>query len=409
MAEKYIHRNLEKVIKEVAKDYACLLLCGPRQVGKSTLLEHIDPNRKKVTLDDIEKRNLARTDPKLFLELHPYPILIDEIQYAPELFPYIKMRIDEGIPAGSYFLTGSQSFNLMRLAGESLAGRVAVLHLSGLAQNEVFAEKRPAKFKIAIDDLMKRAKLFEKAGIESIYQRIFNGSMPGHISGKFKNREVFYSSYVSTYIQRDVRNEIAGLREEVFFDFIRSVACRAAQTLNVHSIAVDVGINDDTAKRWLRILERAEIIFFLHPYSNNLLKRTVKFPKMYFFDTGLIAHLTKHSTPSILMNAAINGAILENYVVSELRKEYLNRGIFEIPMYYYRDKDGKEIDIVIEEDGKLYPIEIKKAYSVNKSMVKSFDVLKKAELELGTGAIICLQEEIGALDSETLLIPAGII
>ncbi len=405
----YIKRDMERLVLELTKEYSCILVCGPRQVGKTTMLKNImEKNRTVVSLDDLEERKLAATDPAMFLAVHPAPILIDEVQYAPELFSYIKMAIDNGAPAGSYWLTGSQAFRLMTLAQESLAGRVAVLHLSGISQKEMYGSGTIAPFEISLQSVSVRKENRQPADVNGIYERIFQGSLPALLSGKFTNRNVYYSSYLQTYISRDVKDEIEGVNETQFLDFIRACACRTGQLLNVHSIATDVGVSDQTAKRWLEVLEKSDVIFYLHPYSNNLLKRTVKAPKLYFFDTGLVAYLTRHSAPEILMNGAINGAILENYIVTEIRKTYLNMGE-ECYLHYYRDKDAKEIDLIIEADGLLHPLEIKKTSSPNLAMTSHFSVLDKALLPVGMGAVICLKETFTALDSKTLVIPVWTI
>ncbi len=405
----YITRDMESLVQELTKEYSCILVCGPRQVGKTTMLKNImAENRNVISLDDLEERKLAKTDPAMFLTLHPAPVLIDEVQYAPELFSYIKMAIDNGAPAGSFWLTGSQAFKLMTLAQESLAGRVAVLHLSGISQKELYGTGNNSPFEITLQAVQERKENRQSADANRIYERIFSGSLPALLSGKFTNRNVYYSSYLQTYISRDVKDEIEGVNETQFLDFIRACACRTGQLLNVHSIASDVGVADQTAKHWLEVLEKSDVIFYLHPYSNNLLKRTVKAPKLYFFDTGLVAYLSRHSSPEILLNGAINGAILENYIVSEIRKTYLNAGE-ECYLHYYRDKDAKEIDLIIEADGLLHPLEIKKTASPNLAMTSSFDVLKKAALPVGMGAVICLKESLTALDGNTLVIPVWTI
>ena len=335
-------------------------------------------------------------------------MLIDEIQYAPELFSYIKIAIDKGAPAGSYWLTGSQAFHLMDLAQESLAGRTAILHMSALSQSEMYSGGGTSPFTVDLAELMKRKQGLSSASATEMYQRIWKGGMPGLASGKYKDRDVFYSSYISTYIDRDVSDMVDGIDKLIFADFIRAAACRAGQMLNIHDIASDVGVGDETAKRWLTVLEKSEIIFFLRPYSNNLLKRTIKTPKMYFFDTGLVAYLTKYVTPDILMNGAINGAILENYVVSEIRKTYFNNAKEPI-LHYYRDKDSNEIDLVMEANGELHPLEIKKAINPRSELIGAFKILDKASVPKGTGAILCLREELSAINRENLIIPIWMI
>lgn len=404
----YIKRDMEKVILELTKEYACILISGPRQVGKSTMLEHIDANRNKVSLDDLLERNLAKTDPEMFLKLHKPPLLIDEVQYAPELFIYIKIAIDNGASPGSYWLTGSQSYKLMNLAQESLAGRIAILNLTTLSQNEISADNELIPFDVDINNLELKAKNKKPADVEEIYKRIWQGGLPALISGKYTNRDIYYSSYLQTYLSRDIKDEIVIKDDIKFVDFIRAVACRIGQELNIHSIARDVDISDDTAKRWLSLLEKSEVIYYLHPYSNNLLKRVIKSPKLYFFDTGLVCYLTKHSTSEILLNSSLNGAILENYIVNEIRKSYLNLGK-EVFMYYYKDKDQHEIDLILESNGILHPVEIKKTSNPTANMIKNFNLLKKVNIPLGQGAIICMKDKLSALNKDVLIIPCWYI
>ena len=406
----YIHRTLEQKIMDISRDYSCLLLIGPRQVGKTTMLEHLmeGSGRQKVTLDDVENRRLAQSDPALFLEMHPAPVLIDEVQYAPQLFSYIKINVDNGAAPGSYWLTGSQAFQLMELAQESLAGRTAIVHMSALSQSELYGDGTTEPLSLKLEKLNRRKEHLSNCNSMEMFERIWNGGMPGHRSGRYTDRDVFYSSYIQTYINRDVSDMIPGVDKLLFADFIRAAACRVGQMLNTHDIAQDVGVSDDTAKRWLQVLEKSEVIFYLRPYSNNLLKRTVKTPKMYFFDTGLAAYLTKYSSPEILMNGAINGAILENYTVAEIRKTWLNSAK-ECLLHYYRDKDTNEIDMVIEADGELHPLEIKKSTNPGTELASAFKVLDKGSVPRGAGAILCLREEISAIDRNTFILPIWMI
>ena len=253
----YIRRALEKSVMSISEDYSCLLLIGPRQVGKTTMLEHLmeGTQRRRITLDDVENRRLAKNDPELFLEMYPVPVLIDEVQYAPELFSYIKIKIDEGAAPGSYWLTGSQAFQLMELAQESLAGRTAIIHMSTLSQSELYGDGTAEPFSVSLDALNERKKHLPKCISTEMFERIWQGSMPGYRSGKYKDRDVFYSSYVQTYINRDVTDLIPGVDKLLFADFIRAAACRVGQMLNVRDIAMDVGVSDDTARRWLQVLE----------------------------------------------------------------------------------------------------------------------------------------------------------
>ncbi|MDE8732774.1 ATP-binding protein [Eubacteriales bacterium DFI.9.88] len=405
----YIKRDLESVILELSQEYACILVTGPRQVGKTTTLKRLmHPDRTYVSLDDLEERSLAKKDPALFLQLHQLPIFIDEVQYAPELFSYIKIAIDHGAEPGSFWLSGSQAFRMMSLAQESLAGRVALLHMYSLSQHEIYGEGKQAPLSIELEALKKRKPAGKQADLYELYERIWKGSLPGLVSGKYTNRTVFYSSYLQTYIDRDVTDLVPGIDKLLFSDFVRAAACRTGQMLNVHDIASDVGVSADTAKRWLQILEKSDVIFYLRPYSNNLLKRTVKTPKMYFFDTGLVAYLTKYSSPEILANGAINGAILENYVVAEIRKSYHNNGE-ECLLWYYRDKDCNEVDLVIESDGQLHPLEIKRSVNPGSELIRTFSVLDKGSVPRGKGAIICMRPELSAIDADNYILPVWMI
>ena len=324
------------------------------------------------------------------------------------LFSYIKIEIDNGAEPGSFWLTGSQSFRMMELAQESLAGRVALLHMPSLSQHEIYGSGSNSPFSIDLNALKERATTHAPADMQEIYQRIWKGSMPGLISGRFSDRDVFYSSYLQTYIDRDV-SELINLTDKLIFrDFIRAAACRIGQLLNIHDIAQDVGVSDDTAKRWLQVLEKSDIIFYLRPYSNNLLKRTVKTPKLYFFDTGLVAYLTKYSSPDILANGALNGAILENYVVSEVLKTYQNDAK-ECLLWYYRDKEMHEIDMIIESDGMLHPLEVKRSVNPGSKLIGAFDILNKGTVPKGKGALLCMRPTLSAVNSDNYIIPIWMI
>lgn len=406
---KYISRNLEEVVMQVTNEYPVVLVTGPRQVGKTTMLQKLmeGTDRGYVSLDDLNERNLAKTDPELFLQLHKPPILIDEVQYAPELFTYIKMHVDKRHNPGDFWLTGSQIFKLMRGVQESLAGRVAVLSLTSLSQAEVCGGKM-SPFVVDMEKLSERSKERVKADTRDIFERIFSGSMPAIVSGQNSNSQIFYSSYLSTYIERDVKELSDAIDSLKFLHFITAVAARCGQMLNVSDIARDADINQTQAKNWLGILETLGIIFYLHPYSNNLLKRLVKTPKLYFYDTGLVCYLTKWSSSETLESGAMNGAILENYVVAEIMKTYLNSGK-EPYMYYYRDKDAKEIDIILEHDGVLNPIEIKKSANPGSELTKVFDLLNKSSVQKSKGAVICMKPELSAIDRENYIVPVWVI
>lgn len=401
----YIARSLETVIGEAAKEYPIVLVTGPRQVGKTTMLQKMmeGTDRGYVSLDDLNERNLAKSDPQLFLELHKPPVLIDEVQYAPEIFTYIKIHVDSHHEAGAFWLTGSQELKLMKGVQESLAGRVAVLSMTTLSQAEI-SGVQASPLCVALPELQTRAKDRKKMDAGEVFERIFRGSMPGVVSGQITNSKIFYSSYLSTYIERDVKELSDAIDSLKFFRFITAVAARCSQMLNISDIAQDADINQKQAKDWIHILETLGIIFYLHPYSNNLLKRLVKTPKLYFYDTGLVCYLTKWTSAAVLESGAMNGAILENYVVSEIAKTYLNSGL-EPAMYYYRDKDSKEIDVVLEQNGELNPIEIKKTSNPGTELTRVFSLLDKASVPRGKGAIICMKPSVGAIDRDNYIIP----
>lgn len=405
----YIPRSLEKVVRMVTAEYPVVLVTGPRQVGKTTMLQKLmeGTNRGYVSLDDLNERHLAKTDPELFLQLHKPPILIDEVQYAPELFTYIKIYADKSHEPGAFWLTGSQVFKLMKGVQESLAGRVAVLSMTALSQAEIDGVDA-APFTVDLDTLVNRKAGRQQLDTPAVFKRVFTGSMPAIVSGRNTNRQIFYSSYLSTYIERDVRELSHSIDSLKFLRFITAVAARCSGMVNVSDIAQDADITQAEVKAWLQILETLGIIFYLRPYSNNLLKRLVKTPKLYFYDTGLVCYLTRWSSAEVLESGAMNGAVLENYVVSEIAKSYLNVGV-EPYMYYYRDKDAKEIDIVLEHDGILNPIEIKKSSNPGSELTRVFSVLDKASVQRGNGAIVCMKPDLGAIDRTNYIVPVWMI
>lgn len=408
---EYISRHMENKILELSKSYSAILLTGPRQAGKTTMLrslaekENID--REYVSLDDLNIRDMAKNDPALFLQLHKPPVLIDEVQYAPELFTYIKIHIDENHNPGDFWMTGSQIFRLMQGVQESLAGRVALLHMSPMSQREII-NAPCVPFSVDFERLSSESKQITAVTTPEMFERIWKGSMPGIISGQYTDRNIYYSSYISTYVERDVR-ELSGNIDVLKFNrFITAAAARTSQLLNYKALADDADIDMITAKVWVNILETLGIVFLLHPYSNNVLKRTIKTPKLYFYDTGLVCYLTKWSSPDVAESGAMNGSLLENFAVSEIMKGYQNAGL-EPYLYFYRDRDTKEIDVIIEGDGKIYPLEIKKTATPDKRIVRTFGVIDKAPLEVGTGAVLCMAEQFGAFDRNNLIVPIWMI
>ncbi len=407
----YIERHMQKKIIELSKSFPALLLTGPRQAGKTTMLKKLieeeNIGRKYVTLDDLLLREMAKTDPKMFLQIYSPPVLIDEVQYAPELFTYIKIHVDEYHNAGDFWLTGSQIYRLMKGVQESLAGRVALLHMSPLSQREISGVDN-VPFTTNFNTLLNESQKIKSITTPKIFERIWKGSMPEMIANKKVERNIFYSSYLSTYIERDVRELSGSINALKFTKFITAVAARTAQLVNYKAIAEDADINQVQAKEWVNILETLGIVFLLHPYSNNVLKRTIKTPKLFFYDTGFVCYLTKWSSPEVAENGAMNGALFENYVVSEIMKSYQN-DCKEPFLNYYRDHDAKEIDLIIEGDGKLCPIEIKKTAIPDKRITRAFSLIDKSPLELGTSAVICMADRLSAFDSDNLIVPAWLI
>ncbi|MBQ6540463.1 MAG: ATP-binding protein [Oscillospiraceae bacterium] len=408
---EYISRHMESRILELSKSFSAILLTGPRQAGKTTMLRSLaekeNIGRKYVTLDDLTERDMAKNDPALFLQLHKPPVLIDEVQYAQVLFTYIKIHIDEHHNPGDFWLTGSQIFRLMRGVQESLAGRVALLHMSPLSQREIIGAPC-VPFTTDFERLLAEQDQIQPVTTPELFARLWKGSMPGLISGQTPDRNIFYSSYLSTYVERDVRALSGSVDALKFNRFVTAVAARCSQLLNYNALAEDADIDMPTAKAWVNILETLGIVFLLHPYSNNVLKRTIKTPKVYFYDTGLVCYLTRWSSPEVAESGAMNGALLENFTVSEIMKSYQNAGL-EPYLYFYRDRDAKEIDVVLEGDGKLCPLEIKKTAAPDKRLTRVFGVIDKSPLQLGTGAILCMADHFSAFDRDNLIVPIWMI
>lgn len=407
----YIKRHLEETVMKMSKSFSAILLTGPRQAGKTTMLKELSEreakNREYVTLDDLNERSLAKTDPALFLQMHRPPVLIDEVQYAPELFPYLKIYIDQHQSPGDFWMTGSQIFPMMRGVQESLAGRVGLLHMAPMSQRELCGAGL-IPFSVDFETWLAESARCRPVTAPQLFERIWRGSMPKLSACGDLEPEQYYASYISTYIERDVRELSGEIDALKFMNFITAAAARSGQMVNYNAIAEDADLDQQTCKSWMNILEALGIIFFLHPYSNNVLKRTIKTPKLYFYDTGLVCYLTRWSSAEVAMNGAMNGALLENYAVSEIMKSYQNGGKRPF-LHYYRDRDAKEIDLLLEENGKLHPIEIKKTASPDKRLTRVFKVIDKSPLVLGTGGILCLAETFSAIDRDNLIIPIWMI
>ncbi len=406
----YISRTLEPIIQKVTQQFPVLIVTGARQVGKTTFLRHLaGKDRNYVTLDDPLLLALAKEEPKLFLERFKPPILIDEIQYAPELLPYIKMDVDNNRIAGQYWLTGSQQFQLMQGVSESLAGRMGILNLLGLSQWETQGLSTldtpflPGNH--AVDKKLTHAK---PTSLEIIYQKIWRGSFPALTLNDNLDKDLFFSAYVQSYLQRDVRDLAQVGDATAFLRFLKVTAARTGQLLNIADISRDTDVSPNTAKQWLSILQTSGIIYLLQPYYNNITNRFVKTPKLYYIDTGLCSYLTQWSDAKTLEAGAMSGAILETYVVIEILKSYWHNGL-EAPLYFYRDKDQKEIDLLISKDQKIYPIEIKKTASPTKHAIKNFNLSENLKMNISHGAVICLIDKPLPLTSTVDAIPLNLI
>ncbi|OGT41682.1 MAG: ATPase [Gammaproteobacteria bacterium RIFCSPHIGHO2_12_FULL_37_34] len=403
----YLHRTLECYLKQIDRQFSAVLVTGPRQVGKTTLLRYLSKNmRTYVTLDDPLNAQLANEEPRLFLQRFKPPLLIDEIQYAPDLLPYIKMHIDETHQLGAFWLTGSQQFQLMKGISESLAGRVGIVNLLGLSLKE--QQKNPKvsePFLPNVFQLENRAKNSVTLSLQDIYRIIWRGQFPV-ICSSVVNRDVFYSSYVQTYLQRDIR-DLAHVGDiHTFLKFLRAAAARTGQLLNMSDMSRDCGVSPMTAKNWLSVLEASGIIYLLEPYHNNITSRLIKTPKLYFLDTGLCAYLTEWSTAETLEAGSMSGAILETFIFTEILKSYWHNGK-RAPLYYYRDKDKKEIDLLIIRDDIIYPLEFKKSARVDKITIQSFHVLKKFNKKIGTGGVVCLINQYLPITENNFAIPVS--
>lgn len=400
-------RSLRKVVIDASRSFPVVLITGPRQVGKTTLLKELkEPDRGYVTLDNPLLRLMAKEDPELFLQSHPAPLIIDEIQYAPELLSCIKMRVDENKKAGMYWLTGSQKFAMMQGIQESLAGRVAVLDLLGISQAEEDGLADSTIPFIPDANWIKQNKDKPQHDVKEIFWRIYRGSFPALLATE-SNRDLFYSSYVQTYIDRDVRDLISGIDTLAFTRFLVVLASRTGQELNYTDIAANVQIDQKTAKTWVGVLEASGLVYLLHPYSNHLTSKLVKRPKIYFLDTGLACYLTQWPSSETLEVGKMSGAILETYVVAEILKSYWNSGKRPY-LYYYRDSSKQEIDLVVQTHDKLYPVEIKKTSHPTKDLCKVFANLAKFG-DCGSGTVLSFVREPVALSTDTWALPVYLL
>jgi predicted AAA+ superfamily ATPase len=403
-------RTLSESCLAASDQFPVILLTGPRQVGKTTLLQRLArKDRRYATLDDPTIRELAQRDPALFLQRYEPPVLIDEIQYAPQLLPLIKMAADRQRKRGLFWLTGSQQFHLMKGVSETLAGRVAILSLPGFSSRERRrGELDLLPFLPTTEVLEAREASAPKLTLKRLYADIWLGSYPALVTKQVRDRDLFYGSYLQTYLQRDVKDLTQVGNEAAFIRFLKACAARTAQMLNLTDLARDADVAVNTAKNWLSILQASFQVFLLQPYHTNVTKRLVKTPKLYFLDTGLCAYLTGWSSPETLEAGAMGGAMLETYVVGEVLKSWWNRGK-EPPVCYYRDKDGKEIDLLLLKDRAIHPVEIKKSAGPRREWAGQFSVLDRLKRRPSEGGVVCLCRERLPITKGISAIPVGLL
>ena len=411
----FIIRHAEKTIERLSSSFPAVLITGARQTGKTTLLKKStdSKNIQYLTFDDPLEEESAKNDPQTFLEFHPFPFIFDEIQYIPDLFRYLKIQIDKNRQNSMYFLTGSQQFKLMENASESLSGRIGIVQLYPLSAREIRGEEFSENFIPSKDFIIKRNSHFKQNdfSIKKTWQLIYTGGYPEVVKGNVQSKD-FYANYLKTYIERDIRKLAQVANELQFLQFISIVASRTGQLVNYSDISKDCGISEVTAKKWLSLLVSSGLVYLLQPYSNNIEKRVVKTPKLYFMDTGLAAYLTRWSNPEVMQSGAMSGAFFETYVISEIIKSFSNNGE-EPPIYFYRDKDKYEIDLLIEQNNILFPIEIKKTASPSSEDAKNFFITNRIKnCEIAQGIIICNCSQILNVknkDSSVLAVPVEFI
>ena len=418
---EYIKRAIEEVALQTDRSFKCLLITGARQTGKTEMIRKLFPNKKYVLLDDPFIEEQANENPNMFMMLNQPPVTFDEVQRTPGLFRYIKIACDGNEGRGLFCLSGSQPFELMEKASESLSGRVGIIELLPLSQREIDRDDFDLPFLPTMDYIQARNKTAKEP--KNLWERIHRGGYP-----ELQNPEVdwgiFFASYVKTYLERDVRKLSAVQDLNDFRRFMVAVAARTGQMVNYSNIADEIGKDQTTVKAWMSILEASGIVYLLEPYTPSVLKRAIKTPKVYFRDTGFAAYLTRWLTPETLANGAMSGAFFETFVISEILKSYSNRGIdYRYCVSYYRGRDKKkvrengetvdaesEIDLIIEQDGILYPIEIKQSAKVTADETSAFLVLDKVnEKKRGPGAIVCSCPQPGMLRENLFQIPVWYI
>jgi predicted AAA+ superfamily ATPase len=407
---KYIERELERKFKETDAFFKAVLVIGARQVGKSTMLKHLaeKQNRTIVTMDNDMARELAKSDPALFFQTYKPPILIDEIQKAPELLEQIKIMCDSSEEKGRFWLTGSQRKKLMEKSRETLAGRLGILKLYGLSQREKNSALHLDELDFSMDTLNQRAGFMPENDINTVFEHIWRGGYSDLTNASDEQMQIYYQSYIDNYLIADAVNDEGITDIASFKRFLRTCAALIGNLVNYKTLADTSGISVVTAKKWLDILQDMDVVYLLEPYSNNELQRLTKTPKLYFCDTGLCAYLTRWLTVESLRDGAASGHFYENYVVMELVKNYAYSKHSAL-LSFYRDSNAKEIDVFVEENGKIHPLEIKKSANPDKKGIKKYSVLEKTTIEKSHGGIICMISKPFPIDHENNLIPSNLI
>ncbi len=406
----YIRRELERKFLRMSEAFKAVMVVGARQVGKSTMLKQLAKDQKRVfvTMDDTQLRQFAQADPKLFLQTYRPPVLIDEVQKAPELFEQIKILCDESEEKGLFWLTGSQSKKLMKKAGDSLAGRLCVLKMYSLSQREILGLYPENEIDFSYPAWAERKRLFPANDVVDTFERIWRGGMPDVQTLDREQMQEYFNSYIETYLMRDAVDDNGISDTEGFRKFLRACAAFSGQLLNYNDLAASAGVSGVTAKEWVKVLQSMGILTLLEPYASNELKRLVKTPKLYFCDTGLCAYLSSWTSRDVLMNGAAAGHYYENHVIgSFVRNAAYGRN--KVNLNFYRDKNMKEIDLIVEQDGVLHPLEIKKASAPDRNLIRTFSVLKETERQVGAGGVVCMTDVPLPIDEKNCFIPSNII
>ncbi|MDR1765747.1 MAG: ATP-binding protein [Lachnospiraceae bacterium] len=407
---EYVYRHLEQGFLEMSHFFKAVMVTGARQVGKTTMLKKLaeDTRRTFVTMDNLVMRDLAKSDPIVFFQTYQPPLIIDEIQYAPELFEQIKVMCDESDEKGRFWITGSQDYRVMKNVRETMAGRIGILKLYSLSVSEKLGVRHSVPLEFDFEVLKIRYGEMPKINILDVFHDIWTGGMPEIQNASPHVREVYFNSYVDTYLMRDVA-ELGGITDSLRFGkFLTACASLVGQEVNYHTLAETAGISEPTVKSWLELLVGLNIVYLLHPYSNNALKRLVKTPKLYFLDTGLASFLSYWKSQETLQHGAMAGSYFENHVVVQLLRSFANE-LNSVGLSYYRDSNKKEIDVFIEADNQIHPIEIKMGGLPDRREVRKFDILDSNSIPRGKGGIVCLSENVTPIDTDNFYIPCNLI